>query len=57
MVAAVALAGCLPVAARPLVWVDALTVAGATAVAAACWAALDGLHAWLPVATRLRRAA
>jgi len=55
VVAAVALAARVPVAPRPLVWVDALTVAGGVATAAACWAALDRLRAHAPAAARLRR--
>jgi hypothetical protein len=47
-VAAAALAAAAPVAARPLVWLDALTVAGGTLVAAAGWTALDLLHAAPP---------
>jgi len=57
VVAGAALVACAPVAARPLVWVDALTVAGATVVATACWTALDRLHAHAPLAARLRRRA
>jgi len=52
--AAVALAGLAPVHPRALVWVDALTVAGATAALAACWAALDRVIAHAPALARLR---
>lgn len=52
--AAAALAGLAPVAARQLVWVDALTVAGGTAVLAALWAALDRLLADAPALARVR---
>jgi len=41
--AAVALAGLAPVAPRPLVWIDVLTVVAATAALSACWAAADRL--------------
>lgn len=47
-VAAVALVACVPVASRPLTWVDAITVAGGVAVAAAAWSALGRLHALAP---------
>jgi hypothetical protein len=55
--AAVALAGLVPVRPRALLWVDALTVAGATATLAACYASLDRLLAHAPGLARLRGAA
>jgi hypothetical protein len=51
---AAALLVALPVGARPLLWVDALTIAGGTAVAAAAWIALDRLLALVPAAHRIR---
>jgi hypothetical protein len=56
-VAAAALVALGPVASRPLVWVDALTVAGGTAVLAAAWAAVDRLLAEAPRLARLREGA
>lgn len=47
--ASVALAGLAPVSARPLVWLDAVTVLGATAVVAALYASLDRLLALPPL--------
>jgi hypothetical protein len=49
-----ALVVALPVAGRPFVWVDAVTVAGATTVAAAAYLALDRLLALAPAARRIR---
>jgi len=54
VVAAAALAGMLPVAARPVGAVDVLTIVGATAALAALWSAADRLAALRPVAARLR---
>jgi len=52
--AAAVLVGLAPVRSRPLVWVDALTVVGATATLAVLYASLDGLLAHAPVLARLR---
>lgn len=54
VVALAALAGLAPVVPRPLVWVDALTVAGATAALAALYAAADRMIALAPELARLR---
>jgi Methylamine utilisation protein MauE len=54
VVAAAALAGTASVAARPLVWLDALTVAGASAALAAAWIATDRMLAHAPAIARLR---
>lgn len=53
---AVALAGLVPLAPRPLVWVDGLTVIAATAALAACWTATDRLLALAPAVARIRGA-
>ena len=52
--AAVALAAVTPVHGRTLVWIDGLTIAGATAVLAALHASLDRLLAHAPAMARLR---
>lgn len=52
--AAAALTLVAPVHGRPLVWVDGLTIAGATGVFAACHASLDRLLAHAPALARLR---
>src|SRR5436309_12419152 len=52
--AALALAGLFPVHPRALLWVDALTVAGATAALAALYAALDRMIVFAPGLARLR---
>lgn len=49
-----ALGGLLPVSARPLSWVDAVTVLGATATLAALYAAFDRLLALAPARATLR---
>ena len=54
---AIALADLAPVSMRPLVWIDHLTVAAATAAFAACWLATDRLLATAPGLARLREAA
>jgi hypothetical protein len=54
VLAAAALGGLAPVGARALVWVDVLTVAGATAVLGALWAALDRMIALAPALARVR---
>jgi hypothetical protein len=54
---AVALAGLVPVGARPMIWVDGLTVAGTTLLLAGVYAAIDGLIANAPGFARLRGAA
>jgi hypothetical protein len=54
VLAATTLAGFAPVRPRTLVWVDALTVAGGTAMLAALYASLDRLIAQAPVVARLR---
>jgi hypothetical protein len=53
-VAAAAMTGLAPLAARPLVWPDALTVAGATAALAALYASVDRLIVHAPILARLR---
>ncbi len=55
--AALALAGLVPVHPRALLWVDGLTVAGATAALAAFYAALDRMIVFAPGLARLRGAA
>jgi hypothetical protein len=57
VLAAVALTGLAPAGARPLVWVDAVTVVATTAALAALYAALDRLLANRPAFARLRRTA
>jgi uncharacterized membrane protein YphA (DoxX/SURF4 family) len=57
VLAAVALAAMLPVRARPLVWVDAITIAGATAALGALYASIDRLLADAPRLARLRSVA
>jgi len=52
--AAVALVGLVPVHARPMLWVDGLTVAATTLVLAILYAAADGLIANAPAFARLR---
>jgi len=52
--AALALAGLVPVHPRALLWVDGLTVAGATAALAAFYAALDRMIVFAPGLARLR---
>ena len=52
--AALALAGLVPVHPRALLWVDALTVAGATAALAAFYASLDRMIVFAPGLARLR---
>ena len=54
VLATAALAGLVPLRPRSLVWVDALSVVGATAVLAACYTALERLHAQAPAFARLR---
>jgi hypothetical protein len=54
--AALALAGMAPLAARPLLWIDGLTIAAATAALAACWTATDRLLALAPGFGRMREA-
>jgi hypothetical protein len=54
LLAGVALAGLVPVRARTLVWPDALTVLGATAVLAALYAAVDRMLAAAPALAALR---
>ena len=51
---AAALGGLLPVSPRPLFWVDAVTVLGATATLATLYAALDRLLALAPTRAMLR---
>ena len=41
---------------RPLVWVDGLTIAGATAALAACWLASERMLMLVPVIVRVRGA-
>ena len=53
--AAAALAAVAPVRSRPLVWVDALTVMGATATLAALYASADRLLAHAPAPALARR--
>jgi hypothetical protein len=52
--AALALAGLVPVRPRALVWMDALTVVGGTALLAAVYASLDRMIADAPALARLR---
>ena len=52
--AGLALAALAPVAPRPLLWIDGVTVAAATGALAACWAATDRLLALAPGLARLR---
>jgi Methylamine utilisation protein MauE len=54
LLAAVALAGLAPVRARALVWPDALSILGATAVLAALYAAVDRMLAAAPALASLR---
>lgn len=54
VLAAIALAACVPVAARPLVWVDALTILGSTVTLAALYASVDRMLANLPGLARVR---
>lgn len=54
LLATAALAGLAPVDARPLVWVDALTVVAATAALATLYATLDRMHADAPALARVR---
>ncbi|HYB98406.1 MAG TPA: MauE/DoxX family redox-associated membrane protein [Candidatus Limnocylindrales bacterium] len=56
LVAAGALLLALPVAARPLHWIDALTVSGALAALCACWLASERMLALAPALSRLRHA-
>ena len=49
-----ALAGLVPVRPRALLWVDALTVAGATAALAAVYASLERVIAYAPGLSRVR---
>jgi hypothetical protein len=51
---AVALAGLVPPASRPLVWIDAVTILGATTGLAALYAAVDRMLAQLPAMARVR---
>ena len=57
LLAAAALAGLVPVAGRPLVWVDALTVSGAVLTLTALYLAADRLLAHAPALARLRETA
>ena len=57
LLAAVALGALAPVHARPLVWIDALTVSGAVLALAALYVAADRLMAYGPALARLREAA
>jgi len=57
MMAGAALAALRPIAERPLVWVDAVTVAGAVALGAFTWLAFDGLLANRSGVARIRGAA
>jgi hypothetical protein len=50
----IALAGLAPVGARPMMWVDGLTVAGTTLLLAVVYATVDGLIANAPGFARLR---
>ena len=52
-----ALAGLVPIGARPFVWVDGITIAGTIALLAGVYAAVDGLIANAPGFARLRGAA
>ncbi len=57
LLAGVALVGLAPLAPRPLVWVDGVTVIAAVGALAACWTATDRLLALAPGLARLREAA
>jgi Methylamine utilisation protein MauE len=57
LLAAVALAGTVPVHPRTLVWVDGLTVIAAIVVVAALHASVDRVLAYAPALARLRGAA
>jgi len=57
LLVAIALADLAPVAMRPLVWIDRLTIVSATAAFAACWMATDRLLATAPGIARLRETA
>jgi len=57
LLAAAALAGLLPVTARPLAWGDTLTVSGAVLTLAALYLATDRLMAHAPALARMREAA
>jgi hypothetical protein len=54
VLAAVALAGLVPTAARPLVWIDGLTILASTATLAALYVAVDRMLAHLPAVARVR---
>jgi hypothetical protein len=54
VIALASIVGLLPVAPRPLVWMDALTVTAATATLAALYAAADRLLALAPELAALR---
>jgi hypothetical protein len=54
VLATLALAGLVPAAPRPLVWVDALTILGSTATLAALYASVDRMLANLPGLARVR---
>jgi hypothetical protein len=54
VLAVFALAGLVPVHARALLWVDVVTVAGATLVLAALYAALDRMLGHAPALARLK---
>jgi hypothetical protein len=54
VLAALALAGLAPLHVRPLLWVDGLTIAGATAALAALYTALDRMLADAPLLARVR---
>jgi hypothetical protein len=54
LLAAIALAGLVPPASRPLVWVDALTILGSTAALAALYGAVDRMLVHLPAMARVR---
>jgi hypothetical protein len=57
LVAIAALAAAvLPMAAREMIWLDACTIVGATAMLAACWTATDHLVTLAPRLARLREA-
>jgi hypothetical protein len=53
-VAGAAVAALAPVATRPRLWIDGVTVVAATATLAACWAASDRLLGLGPELARLR---
>ncbi len=57
LLAAAALAGMAPLHARPLVWMDGVTVVAAVLALSALYGAADHLLALAPTAARLRRAA